>query len=139
MNTIIDIDVLVVEIKIGEKYSVEKSQEMGNSEKGTRRSSRKWNGGTSTRLFNKMVRDRNRRRGMLGGKRRSTERKLSCPKSKTSCQISKSRNSEESLDGQIGGTSDDIQSLKVLGSQIGFSWGKEMNQAKGETVVASSG
>ncbi|KAI3494814.1 hypothetical protein L1887_40426 [Cichorium endivia] len=122
-------DAVEVEI-IYEKSEIEKKrQEKENPEKGFNYSARKWNGGTSMRLFNKMVRDSNRRKGMRGGRGENFGRRIRCPKMNTSSQASKSRNSQEESNGTTDGTSNEFQELRQLGSKIGFLWNTEKKQA----------
>ncbi|KAI3515568.1 hypothetical protein L1887_14468 [Cichorium endivia] len=94
------------------------------AEKEVSRNLKKWDGGMSMRLFNKMVRDSNRRRGLSSEKGKKSEKKNTCPKSTMSNQGSKSRSSVELSADQLYGKIDEVQSLKALGAQIGFSWGQ---------------
>ncbi|KAI3498048.1 hypothetical protein L1887_33758 [Cichorium endivia] len=98
-----------------------KSRSEGH-EREASRSARKWDGSRSMRMFNKLVRDRYKRRSMVNDREVAPEKIMTCPKTKMVNHMSKSRDSTEDIQDQIEGIADDIQSLKKFGTQIGFDW-----------------
>ncbi|KAI3496571.1 hypothetical protein L1887_38936 [Cichorium endivia] len=94
------------------------------------RNTRTWDGSRSMRMFNKLVRDRNKRRSMICGKGGDTNKRMSCPKAKISGKLTSSRNSIEETEDQIEVQSDENQSLKQFGVQIGFKWEKDAGLKK---------
>ncbi|KAI3516788.1 hypothetical protein L1887_15827 [Cichorium endivia] len=119
--------------KMGKKVRLEKMEKEAN------RSSRKWDGSRSMRMFNKLVRDRYKRRSMVSGKGGAIERTMACPKIKLANQMSKSRDSTEDIQDLIEGASDDTQSLRKFGMQIGFTWDKNEEINKGVQTGESRG
>ncbi|KAI3523155.1 hypothetical protein L1887_01212 [Cichorium endivia] len=75
---------------------------IGGQEKDTNRNSKKWDGGMSMRLFNKVVRNRNRRRGIFSDRSRRSEKAASCPKSMLSSQTSRLRESADLSEVKLG-------------------------------------
>ncbi|KAI3507754.1 hypothetical protein L1887_22747 [Cichorium endivia] len=93
------------------------------------RNSKKWDGSRSMRMFNKLVRDRSKRR-MFSDKGRTVEKKLICPRSSLSNECLKSRNSDGQSVEQLGDKEEDIQSVKELGAKIGFTWEHDEGQGR---------
>ncbi|KAI3503917.1 hypothetical protein L1887_32408 [Cichorium endivia] len=109
----------------------------GSQEKDICRNAKMWDGGMSMRLFNKLVRDKSRRRGMFSDKARRSEKTAACLKSSYSGRGSKSRNSTELSEAKPGEDVADSLSLRTLGSQIGFTWGSDVKHGEGVATEAA--
>ena len=94
-----------------------------------------WNGGMSMRLFNKIVRNSNRRRNIISnsssqvGKQTMSARHPCNSRSKSISKNSQETSSSFGLE--------DFQNLKIFGAQAGFSWRKE-DGADGEINLGIS-
>ncbi|KAI3510677.1 hypothetical protein L1887_17809 [Cichorium endivia] len=117
----------------GNRNKKSTNTKVGSQDKDVNRSAKMWDGGMSMRLFNKMFRDRSRRRELFSDRARRSEKTASCRKSNFSGQGSKSRYSTELSEAKMGEDAVDSQSLRELGSKIGFIWGPEGKQGEGIT------